>query len=111
MVVQEMADLTGRGKKGLVNALRDPVGQLGSLQDIQETYRLSERQWMEQQQHHNTATTSTTRLAMHVQEAVDADPLCGPVSDRNKHFIGIEYEVVLEQMLQNMGECWPGYLV
>ena len=30
----------------------------------------------------------STRLAMEVKEAIDCDPLCGPASDRAKHFIG-----------------------
>lgn len=47
--------------------------------------------------------TKTTRLALEVKEAIDSDPLCGPMSDRAKHFIGIEYEIVLERGLKNLG--------
>lgn len=47
--------------------------------------------------------TKTTRLALEVKEAIDSDPLCGPTSDRAKHFIGIEYEIVLERGLKNLG--------
>lgn len=46
---------------------------------------------------------STTRLAMEVKEALDSDPLYGPTHDRWRHTVGIEYEVVLEDMLQTLG--------
>ena len=44
-----------------------------------------------------------TRLALEVKEAIDSDSLCGPTSDRAKHFIGIEYEIVLERGLNKLG--------
>lgn len=47
---------------------------------------------------------TTTRLALEVKDAVDSDPLCGPVSDRARHFIGIEYEIILERGLKNLGK-------
>ena len=40
---------------------------------------------------------------MEVRDAIASDPLCGPVSDRARHFVGIEYEVVLEHELKNLG--------
>jgi len=45
----------------------------------------------------------TTRLALEVQGALESDPLYGPKHDRWRHTVGIEYEVVLEDMLQAMG--------
>jgi hypothetical protein len=45
----------------------------------------------------------TTRLALEVEEAIGADPMYGPIHDRQRHSIGVEYEVVLEDMLQSMG--------
>ena len=51
----------------------------------------------------DTDTTTTTRLALQVKEAVELDPLCGPASDRAKHYIGIEYEIILERGLKNLG--------
>lgn len=45
----------------------------------------------------------TTRLALEVEEAIDADPMYGPIHDRQRHSIGVEYEVVLEDKLQSMG--------
>jgi hypothetical protein len=52
----------------------------------------------------SSLATTTTRLATEVKEAVDADPLSGPRSDRAKHFVGIEFEVALEHMLRERGE-------
>jgi len=46
----------------------------------------------------------TTRLALEVKEAIASDSLCGPASDRARHFIGIEYEIVLERNLRKIGE-------
>ncbi len=51
----------------------------------------------------STQPRNTTRLALEVNEAIDSDSLCGPTSDRAKHFIGIEYEIVLERGLKNLG--------
>ena len=48
---------------------------------------------------------TVSRLAMEVKEAVESDPLSGPLSDRAKHFVGIEYEVALEHMLKERGGC------
>ena len=48
---------------------------------------------------------SITRLAAEVKEALDADTLYGPKHDRWRHTIGVEYEVLLEDMLQSMGRC------
>ena len=51
----------------------------------------------------STMTTETTRLALEVKEAIEMDSFCGPASDRARHFIGIEYEIVLERGLKNLG--------
>jgi hypothetical protein len=49
------------------------------------------------------STPSITRLATQVKEAVDADPISGPRKDRANHLVGVEFEVVLEQMLKERG--------
>ena len=46
---------------------------------------------------------SSTRIAMEVQEAIEHDPLYGPMHDRRRHLVGIEYEVILEQKLRDIG--------
>jgi hypothetical protein len=55
----------------------------------------------------------TTRLALEVSEAIDSDPMYGPAHDRQRQFIGIEYEVVLEHVLREMGkrQAWPQLIV
>ena len=51
-----------------------------------------------------TATTrTTTRLARLVHHAICNDPMYGPRHDRERHFVGIEYEVLLESKLKDMG--------
>jgi hypothetical protein len=51
----------------------------------------------------------TTRLALEVIEAIDSDPMYGPAHDRQRQLIGVEYEVVLEYVLREMGkrQSWP----
>ena len=46
-----------------------------------------------------------TNLASPVCAAVDCDPMYGPRHDRQRHMVGIEYEVVLEQQLKAIGTC------
>ena len=41
---------------------------------------------------------------MEVERALSSDPLYGPKHDRQRNTIGLEYEVVLEDMLRAMGE-------
>merc|ERR1712032_659322 len=56
-----------------------------------------------EERQYETEMKTKTRLAVEVKEAVDSDPLCGPASDRAKHFIGVEYEIILERGLKNLG--------
>jgi len=46
---------------------------------------------------------SLSRLSLEVREAVECDPIYGPRSDKERHNIGIEYELLLEYTLKNMG--------
>jgi hypothetical protein len=55
------------------------------------------------QSHPSSTTKKPTRLALEVKGAIASDSLCGPASDRARHFIGIEYEIVLERELKNLG--------
>eukprot|EP00581_Thalassiosira_minuscula_P014465 CAMPEP_0183732868 /NCGR_PEP_ID=MMETSP0737-20130205/39567_1 /TAXON_ID=385413 /ORGANISM="Thalassiosira miniscula, Strain CCMP1093" /LENGTH=381 /DNA_ID=CAMNT_0025965993 /DNA_START=147 /DNA_END=1292 /DNA_ORIENTATION=- len=43
-----------------------------------------------------------SRLCLEVREAIDSDPMYGPRQDKERHNIGIEYELLLEQTLQSM---------
>jgi hypothetical protein len=49
------------------------------------------------------ATVVTTRLAREVQDAIASDPMYGPKQDKERHWIGVEYEVLLEHTLTEMG--------
>jgi len=44
-----------------------------------------------------------SRLSLEVREAVNSDPMYGPRSDKERHNVGIEYELLLEHTLKNMG--------
>lgn len=43
-----------------------------------------------------------SRLCLEVREAIDSDPMYGPRQDRERHNVGIEYELLLEQTLRSM---------
>ncbi|KAL9188894.1 hypothetical protein ACHAXT_011384 [Thalassiosira profunda] len=43
-----------------------------------------------------------SRLSREVREAIDSDPMYGPRQDRERHNVGIEYELLLEQTLRSM---------
>ncbi len=45
-----------------------------------------------------------TLLERQVKEAIDVDPMYGVESDRYRHLVGIEYEVVLEHYLNSMSK-------
>lgn len=50
-----------------------------------------------------------TLLERQCTEALDADPMYGIQSDRDRHCVGIEYEVVLEHYLNSMSKCDRAY--
>jgi len=47
-----------------------------------------------------------SRLSLEVREAIDSDPMYGPRHDRERHNIGVEYELLLEETLRSMGELF-----
>ena len=98
----------GKNKKSVTQAMRDPLRELGSLDCIHKEFWGSEHDWKQVGDGQESTVTQKgiTRLALQVKEAVDCDPLCGPSSDRAKHFIGIEYEMALEHMLNAKGRLF-----
>lgn len=92
-MVEEVAVLS---KKGLADAMRNPTEVLGSIEVIDEAYRATEEV-------RGVGRSCGTRLATEVVEAQNADPLYGPRYDRKRHMVGVEYEVVLEHSLREMG--------
>lgn len=57
---------------------------------------------MRMEDHGNENVGPLSRLSLEVREAVDSDPLYGPKQDRERHNVGIEYELLLEQTLRSM---------
>lgn len=84
--------------------MRDPVGVMGSASFpcgmIKESALIpyGERQ-------HDHINCIMSRLATEVKDAQDADPLHGPENEKRSHLVGLEYEVVLEQQLRELGTC------
>lgn len=89
--------LTNAGKKDLTKAMRDPVKEL-TLDLIDAKYQKSERKSVE-----HTGASTTPRLAAQVQHALGCDPMYGPLHDKERHVVGVEYEVVLEHYLKQTG--------
>ena len=52
----------------------------------------------------NIGPNTCTLFGSQAKEAVDADPMYGIESDRDRHLVGIEYECVLEHYLNSMSK-------
>jgi hypothetical protein len=99
-VVEAVAITAGvNKKKGLAKAMKDPLNELGTMDVIAPEYHASEKQFAGQ-------SASSTRLAIQVQEAIDSDPMYGPIHDKERHIVGVEYEVVLEHYLLETGKLF-----
>ena len=93
------------GKKVLTDAMRRPLQRLASLDVIAPQYRASEqRQATASTTTAKSSATTTTRLAREVQDAMIADPMYGPRHDKERHIVGVEFEVVLEYKLKALSE-------
>lgn len=77
--------------------MRDPELYLGNMNAIAKEFHTSEDP-------RHIQNRGTTRLATEVQEAIKCDPIYGPMHDKDRHLVGIEYEVVLEYELKKMGQ-------
>ena len=98
-------------RKFITESLRHPEKMLGcALTSILPEYMFSEKvssTVADSTQSHeindNANLIPLSRLSLEVREAVAADTMYGPRSDRERHNIGIEYELLLEHTLKNMG--------
>lgn len=101
-------------KKKIGEAMRDPT-ILDSPDVVADEFLASER-WIRSppppppDSSGEASSTSlpppkTTRIATEVREAQQSDPMYGPMHDKKSHIVGIEYEVVLEHYLNEMGKC------
>ena len=90
-VVESVTGFSNK-KKTLAKAMRDPKQHLTNdviLEEYRGPIGLS---------------TTATPLALQVAEAIETDPMYGPLHDRERHFVGVEYELVLEFELQSIGK-------
>ena len=55
---------------------------------------------------------TTTRLSKEVQHVIRKDPMYGPQHDAERHRVGVEYEDLLEEILDSMSKflLWRGEL-
>jgi CDAN1-interacting nuclease 1 len=108
-IVEEITNF--RGRKGLTDAMRDPVGRLGDASVILEAYRASEQVESIYHEQIRRETFSNqpvpeaplTRLATEVIDIMARDPMYGPKHDAERSRVGIEYEIILEQCLRATG--------
>mmetsp|Transcript_27924 Transcript_27924/g.41223 ORF Transcript_27924/g.41223 Transcript_27924/m.41223 type:complete len:358 (+) Transcript_27924:140-1213(+) len=90
-------------RKGLTEAMRNPVAKLGDPSVLAEKYFISEsypsppvsRELLEQ-------NPSISRLAREVLHVIEIDPMYGPTHDEARHRIGNDYEVLLVDVLKSM---------
>lgn len=94
-IVEEVS-LKGGNKKSLAKTMKDPRTFLKDRSDIKEKYAFSESS--------EDPKLLYTRLATEVIKAIECDPMYGPPHDRQRHLIGIEYEVLLEYQLNDLSE-------
>jgi hypothetical protein len=96
------------GRKGLTEAMRDPMGKLGTISAIAHEYQASEQfdgpiLFVPTDDTDDTTQRTTTRLAKEVMNVIAMDPMYGPKHDEVRHNIGLEYEALLEHVLTCMG--------
>jgi len=104
-------------KKEITMAMRNPLTKLHSVEVILDKYRNSEGPNLKQIQMCPKAalidpfsgtlickSDNATRLAQEVMEAINSDPMYGPRFDKERNYIGIEYEIILERALQSFSK-------
>lgn len=96
------------GRKGLTEAMRDPVGKLGCATGIHDDYLSSEQ--FPGPPYNGIGDKPLTRLAREVLHVIAVDPMYGPDHDQARHTIGVEYERLLEQLLIDMGTSYESEL-
>jgi hypothetical protein len=97
----------------VTEAMRNPAKILSNLDNIAPEFHAAEACYHQRTSSSTavqvppmTATTTMTRMAREVKEAIDSDPLYGPLHDRERHFVGVEYEVVLEYQLKSLSKYY-----
>ena len=103
--------LSKANKKLVTEALRYPERVLGRASSLLPEYAFSEKNGTARQQQREPSDENDgeggapklSRLAIEVRNALDSDPMYGPRSDRERHNVGLEYELLLEETLRDMG--------
>ena len=96
--------LSKADKKLVTEAIRYPEKILGRTSSLLPEYAFSEKNGTgRQRQDRDCEGMPLSRLAVEVRQALDSDPMYGPRSDRERHNVGVEYEVLLEETLRDMG--------
>jgi hypothetical protein len=86
----------GGNKKSLAATMKHPAAFLKTQEDLKQQYAYTEKV--------ATNMEDCTRLAAEVLRAIDCDPMYGPSHDRQRHLIGVEYEVLLEYQLKELSK-------
>jgi hypothetical protein len=81
----------GAGRTTLSDVIRDPLQYLPNENIYLPEYR-------------KVRSDIALFMANQVQDAVRADPMYGLQSDKERHLVGVEYEVVLEHQLKKLSK-------
>lgn len=118
VVVENVTSLAEQNvRKAVTEAMRNPKGILGSSDVLCPEYRCSESTGVLRScglhgspvrvcpfsgRANKESSISQSRLSLEVIDAIASDPLYGPRHDRDRHSVGLEYEIILEQALLSM---------
>mmetsp|Transcript_7768 Transcript_7768/g.11651 ORF Transcript_7768/g.11651 Transcript_7768/m.11651 type:complete len:285 (+) Transcript_7768:103-957(+) len=98
-------------KKEVTKAMKDPFVKLSALEHIFGPFRASEDAIQSENAEPLVDPFSgaplecpihASRLAREVVEATNSDPLYGPRVEKERNYVGIEYEIILERALRSM---------
>jgi hypothetical protein len=94
-------------KKKITAVLRDPIKWIDSSDALVEKYRASNSTVGKKElvdpfsgEHIVAPSDQVNRLAFDVLEAINSDPMYAPRFDRERQYIGMEYEMILEKALR-----------
>lgn len=99
-------------KKELTMAMRDPMKHLSSMDIIFDPFHSSEKVKHDLGKDLKDTfsglqlecSEKSLRLAREVVEATNSDPLYGPRHDKERNYVGLEYEIILERALSAMSK-------
>lgn len=94
-------------RKGLTEAMRNPVAKLGDPSVLAEKYSTSESYPSPPVSEEILEKNPTiSRLAREILYVIELDPMYGPSHDEARHRIGNDYEMLLVDILKSMGRCF-----